>query len=218
MTKDDWFRSEVWVEATRDRFEARLARSRTPFHRAQYLRIQGLTLTETNTQREITAGRGLLERVITDFPDEVLEVAGAHSALADSYLRENHLRDAIEHLRLCLTLESGRSFQHRAELRLAEVLLAENPPDASLDEVAALLDKATEQAFFHSEAWRIAVARARLRAKQGDRRGAAAHAEEALTLLADNTPKLPRHPDVGLITADPETIKEMGKLAGGSGR
>jgi hypothetical protein len=89
--------------------------------------------------------------------------------------------------------------------------------DVELDEAAALLDAANEQAFFHVEAWRIAVARARLRAKRGDAHGAAACAREALALLADNTPRLPRHPDVGLIKTDPETIREMQTLAGHSG-
>jgi tetratricopeptide (TPR) repeat protein len=218
MANDDWFRCEVWDETTRDAFEARLACSRTPFHRAQYLKIQGATLTTTNKPREVAAGRALLGRVITDYPDEVLMVANAHFALADSYLRENRLSAAIDHLRLCLILESGRTFSQRADLRLAEALLADDPSDRTLGEVAGLLEEAADKAFFPVEAWRIAVARARLRAKQGDVRGAATHAQEALALLADNTPKLPRHPDVGLITADAETIKAMQELASESGR
>lgn len=218
MANDDWFRSETWSETTRAAFETRLARSRTEFHRAQYLRVQGLTLTETNRRREVSAGRALLERVITEYPGEVLEVAGAHSALADSFARENRPREAIEHFRACLALESGRNFKHRAELRLAEVLLAHDATDASLGEIAELLDEAANQAFFHSEAWRIAVARARLHAKQKDTVGAAAHAQHALALIANNSPKLARHPDVGLIETDRKTVKEMQKLASRSGR
>ena len=218
MSDDDWYRSEVWDETTRHAFEARLARSRTPFHRAQYLKIQGATLTATNKPREVEAGSALLESVIADYPDEVMMVANAHSALADSYLQDGGLSQAIEHLRLCLILEKGRHFEHRADLRLAEVLIACNPSEAELDEAAALLDEAGERVFFHVEAWRIAVARARLRAKRGDAVGAAAHAREALALVADNTPKLTRHPDVGLIRTDAETVNEMERLAGESGR
>ncbi|HET8652368.1 MAG TPA: hypothetical protein VFM13_07330 [Gaiellaceae bacterium] len=215
MSRDDWYRSETWDDSAREAFEARLARSRTAFHRAQYLRIQGVTLTGTNKRREVAAGRALLERVIADFPGEVLEVAGAHSALADSFLDSNP-RAAVEHLRACLALEQeqGRSFNHRAELRLAEILLKNDPTPTSLEEVTDLLDAAEPQAFFQVEAWRIAVARARLYSKQGDTPGAAAQAKRALALLADNTPKLPRHPDVGLIDPDRRTVKEMRKLAG----
>jgi len=194
MSDDDWYRSEVWDETTRHAFEGRFARSRTPFHRAQYLKIQGATLTATNKPRKVEAGRALLERVIADYPDEVMMVANAHSALADSYLRDDGLSQAIEHLRLCLILEKGRHFEHRADLRLAEVLIACNPSEAELDEAAALLDEAGERVF------------------------SAAHAREALALLADNTPKLTRHPDVGLIRTDAETVNEMERLAGESGR
>lgn len=212
MSTEDWYRSETWDDSSREAFEARLARSRTAFHRAQYLRIQGLTLTVTHKQREVAAGRALLERVIVDFPDEVLEVAGAHYALAES-LVDQSARAAIEHLRACLALEQGQSFSHRAELRLAETLLEDAPTDAILDEVALLLDKAESQAFFHVEAWRIAVARARLYAQRGDRLRAATQAQRALALLADNTPKLPRHPDIGLIEPDRKTVEEMRKLS-----
>jgi len=194
MSDDDWYRSEVWDETTRHAFEARLARSRTPFQRAQYLKIQGATLTATNKPREVEAGRALLARVIADYPDEVMMVANAHSALADSYLQDGGLSQAVEHLRLCLILEKGRHFEHRADLRLAEVLIACNPSEAELDEAAALLDEAGERVF------------------------PAAHAREALALLADNTPKLTRHPEVGLIRTDAETVNEMERLAGESGR
>jgi hypothetical protein len=218
MASKDWFRCETWDEPISAAFEARLARSRGPFHRAQYLRIQGLTLTGTQKRREVEAGRALLERVIADYPDEHLDVAGAHSALAHSFVSENRLREAIDHLRLCLALESGRSFKHGAELELAEALTASDPDAAERDEVAALLDAAADSAFFHSERWRIAVCRARFCAEVGDAKGAAGHANEALALLADNTPKLPRHKDLGLIDADPATVKEMQKLASRSSR
>jgi len=218
MGREDWYRSKVWDNKTRDAFEARLARSRTPFHRAQYLTIQGGALTSTNKRREVKAGRALLDRVIAEYPEEVMSVANAHFALALSYERENRLGEASEHLRLCLILETGRNFKHRAELHLAEVLLAGSPSEAELNEAAALLDIAAERVFFHVEAWRIAVAHARLSAKLKDAPGAAAWAEQALALLADNRPRLPRHPDVGLITTDADTVDEMQKLAGQSAR
>lgn len=213
MASRDWFRCGKWDAATRDAFETRLARSRTPFHRAQYLYIQGVTLVETRKRREVSAGRTLLERVIEDYPDEHHQVAGAHYALANSYLREDRRSEAIEHLRLCLILEAGRHFSFRTELRLAEALLAGDPTDADLIEVGALLDESAANAFFHSERWRIAVALARAYAKRRNAGRAATHAREALALLADNTPKLPRHKNVGLIETDEGTVHEMQRLA-----
>jgi predicted nucleic acid-binding protein len=213
MAHDDWFRSDTWDKPTRQAFEATLARARTPFQRAQYLRIQGVTLVATNKRREVIAGRTLLDRVIADYPDELLEVAGAHFALAESLLGDNQPNEGIRHLRICLILESGRSFKHGTELTLAEALLANDSTSESLDEAEHLLDKAAGNSFFRSEAWRVTVARARLHAQRGDAQAAATQAEHALALLADNTPTLSRHPDVGLITANQTTVNEMRKLA-----
>jgi hypothetical protein len=148
MAREDWYRSETWDESTRAAFESRLARSRTPFHRAQYLRIQGVTLTATGKRREVNAGRGLLERVIADFPDEVMEVAGAHFALGESLLGDNCVDDAIPHFRVGLIVESGRHFSQGTELRLAEALLAKSPSVESLNEVAQLLDEAAGRVSF----------------------------------------------------------------------
>lgn len=212
MSRDEWYRAQTWDDSTQEAFETRLSRSRTAFHRAQYLYIQGATLTATNKRREVAAGRALLERVITDFPGEDLQVAGAHYALAESLIDSNP-DAAIEHLRACLALEQGANFSHRTELLLAETLLANEPTEETLNEIASLLNTADSEAFFHVEAWRIAVARARLNSKQGDTLGATAQARRALELLADNTPKLPRHPDVGLIKPDRDTVAEMRKLA-----
>ena len=217
VSRDDWYRSEMWDDSMREAFEARLSRSRTTFHRAQYLRIQGLTLTATKKRREVEAGRALLARVIADFPCEVMEVAGAHSALADSLLDSNP-RAAIEHLRACLVLEENQSFSHRPELPLAEGLLENDPTDRTLEEVADLLNTAESEAFFHVDEWRIAVARARLHSKRGDTVGAQTQARRALALLADNTPKLPRHQDIGLIKPDRKTVREMRKLASNPAR
>jgi hypothetical protein len=67
------------------------------------------------------------------------------------------------------------------------------------------------------EAWRVAVAQARLHAKQNDAASAASFAQQALRLLADNGLKVARRPEVSLIETDLRTVKEMQKLAGGSG-
>jgi hypothetical protein len=212
MGRDDWFRSESWDAAAQELFAAKLARSRTPFHRAQYLRIQGLTLVETRDRRRVEAGRELLERVLAEYPDEVMEVAGAHFALGESFVHGRDHERAVAHLRTCLDLETGRHFRHGTELLLAETLIAVDD-GSQLDEASQLLDASERHAVFGSEFWRIEVARARLLARAADRTRAADHARSALELLEPDKPAFPRHPTVGLIEADKATIKEMRRLS-----
>lgn len=77
-----------------------------------------------------------------------------------------------------------------------------------------LLNDAAQKGFvFNGYAWRVEVARARLRDLEGDRTGATAHAATALELIENNRAQLPRHRDVGFIQADPATVAEMNRLA-----
>ena len=212
MGRHDWYRSESWSAQEQELFETKLARSRTPFNRAQYRRIQGLTLVETRDRRRVDVGRELLRRVIAEYPDEVIEVAGAHYKLGDSFAEDGDYDEAIAHLRNCLELESGRSFSHNTELRLAETLVGPREI-SSFDEAWQLLDAAEREALFGSQFWRIEVARARVLELSADPTRAAEHARTALELLDDDAPAFPRHPTVGLIEADEATVREMRRMA-----
>jgi hypothetical protein len=44
MSPGDWFRQTTWSAGQAASFFQRLERSRSPFHRAQYLRVQAVTL------------------------------------------------------------------------------------------------------------------------------------------------------------------------------
>jgi hypothetical protein len=208
---DDWFRADAWDDAAQQLFEAKLARARTS--RSQYLRIKGLVLLETRDPARIEAGRVLSQRVIEEHPDDLLQTSGAHYALGDSFARESRFTEAQEHLRACLAIEASWNVKHNTELRLAEVLIDAGSP-AGLVEAWELLDVAAGQRSpFQVIAWRIEVARARVRDRQSDRAGAAGHARAALDLLARNESRFPRHPGVGVIEPDRDTLRELRALA-----
>jgi hypothetical protein len=83
-----------------------------------------------------------------------------------------------------------------------------------MDEAGALLDQAAERKFlFNSSVWRNEVVRARLLRLRGMVKEASRHARSALALLEEAEPQLARHPDVGLITADRDTIDELRLLS-----
>jgi uncharacterized protein HemY len=208
---DDWFRSDAWDAQARELFDTKLARARSG--RVQYLRIKGLMLTHADDSARVASGRQLLQRVIDEHPEDGQEVSGAHYALGDSFAREGRRPEAEQHLRACLALEPKVHVFHNTELRLAEVLIDGDVP--SLDEAWELLNVAStpQGVLFHNIAWRVQIARARLRARQGDRRAAATHARNALAVLDHNEPQFSRHPDVGLIIPDRQIVRELKRLA-----
>jgi hypothetical protein len=228
---DDWYQSDAWDEAAQELFEAKLKRARSG--RAHYVFAKGLALTGAGDSARTAAGRTLLQRVIDEYDDaewtvasayDELTVAKARYALADSLARDGRPRDAAQALRECLAMETagraaGRNFSNGTELRLAEVLIDAGDPSA-FEEAWRLINVAasSDGLLFNSQIWRAEVARARLRSGIGDTGAAAEHAEIALSLLDRTAPQFPRHPDVGLITADDATVSEMRRIAAGSGR
>jgi tetratricopeptide (TPR) repeat protein len=206
---DEWFRRPEWDDAAREEFERRLARAR-PFNRSQYLRIKALALLEAG---EDEGARVLLLRVL-DHPD-----GNAH----DVGIATEHLGNlAVQH-----------GDRELAELYYRRVLAEPRYPSGTTGgvEIALaelLLDKG---GYGHTEAltllhswlgrpdlkfsnqmfrWHLAVIKAAEQA--GDRETARRSADAALE-LASRGPQFPRHKDVGLVHADPVTLRRLRKLA-----
>jgi tetratricopeptide (TPR) repeat protein len=67
VPKQDWFRKTTWSSEDEADFFAHLKRSRTDFHRAQYLAIQAWTLQRAEKP---AAALPLLEKAIEEYPKE----------------------------------------------------------------------------------------------------------------------------------------------------
>lgn len=77
MPRVEWFRRTEWnAEVERD-FFARLERSRSRFHRAQYLRIQALELIRAGGPQRLRKALELLDILISRYP-EPFELPGAY--------------------------------------------------------------------------------------------------------------------------------------------
>lgn len=195
---DDWFRSADWSSAAQAHLEEKLARARQP---AQYLRIKGLALLEAGDARRGRAGVALLQRLIETFPEDAVEVAGAHALLASWHERQGQVDEAVAAHRATLTAEVGTNVGHGAQLALA-ALIARWARHEEFDEAERLLDGVAEDPtalVFRSQQYAYAGARSRLAAAWGRCDEAAAFAHGALWLAEANEPTAPRHPDVGLI-------------------
>ena len=82
-------------------------------------------------------------------------------------------------------------------------------------EVVGLLHRAAERGLaFESQRWRWLVTSARLAALTGDVRLAAEHARAAIEQLSIEAPDFYRHPTLGHIVTDRETVEELRRMAG----
>jgi hypothetical protein len=125
----------------------------------------------------------LLRRVITDFPDDLLQVASAHYTLGQALARRGDLTEAVEHFRACRAIRRGMAHQGEVDLALAETLTALRETSTSGGdsdaEALLLLDEAAASVAFLSQHWRIGVTRSRLLNRRGD------HPAAAMEVLSD---------------------------------
>lgn len=104
MARDDWYRNSVWTEDIKADFFKRLNRSRTSYHKAQYLRIQAGHLQETGTKKNIKAALELLDLMLNKYPDES-QLASAYLQSAQCLEYFQNYESAIESFRRSIDAE-----------------------------------------------------------------------------------------------------------------
>jgi hypothetical protein len=218
VSDDDWYRAARWSAKHAEAFEARLARAR-PENRAQYLRIQGVCLSDAGGRRERRAARELYERAeeLASEQDNLFELTSIYSGLADVARADRDPDAEARHLRAALDVEEayGGRVSTGSELRLARVI-AEQQWDGRYGEADALLDAALASGLLFRDAqFAYVQTRMRLAALRGARDLAAAYARCAQALLVDNRPMAPRHPTVGLTRRRSADESELRRVARG---
>jgi tetratricopeptide (TPR) repeat protein len=213
--KDDWYRGPIWDLATREHFEQKLSRART--QRAQYLRIKGYELTRADDRSVWAAGRGLLQRVLDEHPDDGIWVIDAHHHLGWSFAREGAYTEAAYHYEASLALQRqrGGSVDPGTRLTLAELVVDAGWEHRYQEAVDLLGDFISSRpaGLFPIEHFRVLLVEARIAERLGRGDIARRDAERALELLASNESVLPRHPGVGVIRTGEETVRELERLA-----
>jgi predicted Zn-dependent protease len=208
---DEWFRSDHWSTKGQEDFEQRLRRARA-FNRPQYLRIKALALLGNGGKAEARGARELLVRVVENYP-EAGDVVMAHEHLAELDLREGQRASAKDHYRTALRLAPERHVYGDAALRLPELLIEDGEAKGRSEAESLLANVADQNLVFSSQRFRYAVARARLAQAAGNVADARRYAGDALREVAREAPDFARHPDVGFVDADRESLKELRRLA-----
>lgn len=207
---DDWFRSPDWSSRAQEDFETRLARAR-PYNRAQYMRIKGLALSEAGERR---GARELWERVLQSTEElATTQQASALEHLGDSYVRDNAATAEDYYRRLLEEHPTLNGTSHTVEISLAELLIGKGDR-ASMEEALALLNSFLERGTsqFPSVLFRWHLALLSIAQATGEKETVQRAARTALD-LASRGPVFPRHKDVGVVDADPKTLRRLRKLA-----
>jgi tetratricopeptide (TPR) repeat protein len=189
VSGDDWFRGTAWDRKTRETFEKKLEDARS--ERAQYLRIKGLELTGSAKKSARRAGRELLLRVLTEHPDDRLQVTMAHADLAESLAREGDLIEAANHYQHAMDGEGN--VVTLADLGLVEVILQAEWVERYDEALNLLLKSEASKDPFPATRFRWNLAAAKLASRRGESSEARELAKLALRCLEETESPFPRH-------------------------
>lgn len=198
----EWYRCESWTLAEEKHFFAKLGRARKD-GRAQYLRIQAFHLVESRDLRRLEAAESLLNRILTDFPDNRVEKSMTLSQLGAIYrLRGNNDR-ALHYFKQAVDFEQEfPNVISGALLNFAEIVVEEGRGEL-YDEVENLLVAETEKGgfFFPEQRYVSSSILSVIYGSKGDQEKAKVHADIAESNATATTNILwnPRKRRLGLV-------------------
>ncbi|OYQ31892.1 hypothetical protein CHU92_15475 [Flavobacterium cyanobacteriorum] len=86
----DWYRRKTWTKTDEEEYFAKLGRARKD-GRAQYLRVQAIELIETKDKNLLSVAEKLLNKILTEYPDNRIEKSQTFNSLGEIYkLREDY--------------------------------------------------------------------------------------------------------------------------------
>jgi tetratricopeptide (TPR) repeat protein len=100
----EWYRRKTWTKTDQDEFFAKLGRARQS-GRAQYLKIQAMELAATKDKDLLKVAETLLNKVLTEYPDDNFNKGSALNTLGDIYRQSEKFKEAINYYKQALDFE-----------------------------------------------------------------------------------------------------------------
>jgi tetratricopeptide (TPR) repeat protein len=122
----EWYRCESWTQAEEQQFFAKLSRARKD-GRSQYLRIQAVYLIERGDLRLLDVAESLLNKILTEYPDDRLETSPALTMLGRIYRTRGNNERALDYFKQAIDFE--KEFPNviwGASLSFAEIVVEDN--------------------------------------------------------------------------------------------
>jgi tetratricopeptide (TPR) repeat protein len=214
---DEWFRRHSWTEADKAEFFARLGRSRTLFHKAQYARIQAYELHQAGGVRYAQEALELLDMIVNSWMGDA-QRASVHHQRAECLRDLGRDADAVEAYRDTFA-EQRRlpSYLTNAHLDFAWWVAASGKREL-FDEAMSILDEFSRDGGinFPASVYLAEGARALIQHARGDHESASAHARRSLNAAGLKHSGLRYHPTVGVMpTKSDPTYAMLTSIAAG---
>ena len=200
MGREDWYRRTTWSQSDREAFFERLARSRSLYHKSQYVRIQASCLQGAGLIPEALA---LLEHLFAEWPHPS-QLASAFQQRGRCELILGNVELAIEAFRRAIQTEREYPSAHTYAFLDFAWLVTTRKLTSCYAEVFELLSERYKQVMFPVDAYRFAACHALILDAEGDRPRARRYAQIALDAAAKTSSGLTHHKKLGLVTSPPD--------------
>jgi hypothetical protein len=213
--RDDWYRRATWTVGDREAFLARLARSRSARSKAQYLKIQALTLLDTGRADLVRHALELADLGVKEYPDD-FHLGSLHQLRARCYVRLRLPADAYDAFQESFRAAALIPTLHtNVELDFAWWVAVERLPGFHQEAVDRLnASSVAEGAFFPAIAYKLFGALALIADDGGDPSNARRWAEQAIVAVEKQESPLPRHRLLGLVrNPEADVLARLRRLA-----
>jgi hypothetical protein len=196
----DWFRRKSWSPRDANEFFARLERSRSDFHKAQYLRLQAFELQHAEGRRLKRVALQLLDKLIREYP-EPSQLASAYLQRAECLVDLEGLDAGLESYRASfVAMREHPNFLPSTHLDFGWAVVVHDRADLIDEALNALEEFSSEGDFmFPANAYRYFAVVAFASHWGGDLASAARFAQYAVDQAAKSRNVLARHSKLGLV-------------------
>jgi tetratricopeptide (TPR) repeat protein len=134
----EWYRRKTWTKIDEEEFFAKLGRARKD-GRAQYLKIQAIELVDTKNKELLNVAKKLLNKMLTEYPDDNFNKGSALQTLGDIYKLNADYESAIDFYRQALDFEKVYpNVRTQAYLNYSELVVKTNKSEL-FDELEKIL-------------------------------------------------------------------------------
>lgn len=210
----DWYRRKTWTKTDEEEYFAKLGRARKD-GRAQYLRVQAIELIETHDKNLLSVAETLLNKILTDYPDNRIEKSQTYNSLGEIYKLREDYETAIDYFQKSLDFE--KEFPNvitTAYLNFSETVVRAEKTELYEKVYELLTDKLNENSLkFPNQSYIMYSVMSVIYEYKGDLEQAKVFADLADKFATTQTNSLwnPRKNKIGVVK---ERIKWLDKLVG----
>ena len=194
----DWYRRKSWTQTDEEEFFKKVNRARKD-GRAQYLKIQAIELVQTEDTELLKVAENLLNKMLTDYPNDNFNKGSALHTLGDIYKLQENYQKAKEYYKQALDFERVyKNVITQAYLDYSELVI-KTDDKSSFDEVEQILLEQQPKLMFPIEKYKVNLLLSIINKKKNKGDAAKRFAELAEQSANAETSGLRYHKYLGLV-------------------